>query len=103
MKDKMRDSDVDEAHFSIEESHRPLTVHQASIRKPLQKSLQDNISETHIKIPEPNPVFTEVKNPFPNLIYARKNEHLRVAKISDLAVLQEKYAKIVKTILVCLI
>jgi hypothetical protein len=58
IKDRVRDSDVSEAHFSEEfqylgESHRSLTVYQASIRKPLQKSLQDNISETHIETPEP--------------------------------------------------
>jgi hypothetical protein len=103
IKDRVREFDVDEANFSEEFQDKgkslTLTVHHVNIRKPLQKSLQDNISETRIKMPEPVPVFTEVRNIFPNLIYARKKERLRVTNNSDLAFVQENIAKIHKTFL----
>jgi hypothetical protein len=38
-------------------------------------------------MPEPVPVFIEVRNLFPNLIFARKKKRLPVVKISDLAFL----------------
>jgi hypothetical protein len=47
-------------------------------------------------MPEPVPVFIEVRNPFPNLIFARKNKRLRVVKISDLDFLPENTINIFK-------
>jgi hypothetical protein len=45
---------------------------------------------------EPVPVFIEVRNPFPDLIFARKKKWLCVVKISDLAFLPENTTKNLK-------
>jgi hypothetical protein len=103
MNDRVRDSDVGETFFleEFQERGKSPTLNSAPgkhTKTSVEKSTGQNLRDTYIDAGA-RPVFIEVRNPFPNLIFARKMKRLRVVKISDLAFLPENTIKIFKTMI----
>jgi hypothetical protein len=96
MDDRVRDSGGGEAHFSDEfqERGKSPTLNSAPgkyTKTSAEKSTGQYLIDRYIDVGA-SPCVIQVRNPFPDLIFARK-KWLRVVKISDLAFLPENTTK----------